>query len=401
MEAKMTVSQPHVAKNQNFQHLFVEIGDRLENMKTRQIIRTEIIKLSNEIKYFEEKIDETQHHLKRTLSDIDLMQQKIVEPEKELQQLMGEKKQIEKDNKDISTIEKQIAAKLLLLPDIKSKMKILRQDFESYQATYFKIKGTYDDLVAENDQIEKEITDNKNKMSALSSEIAVMKSTRDLLKGLLPDNFDKATYDEIQVNQEETLKQYIRDMNNNMESINADIVRLKNETDTMKKQVDPLQQTVKENQAKISQLTEKVGDNPDTQAFIDQCDHLKHQLKILPEKIAQMKKECKAFDINSQDLDNQIKIEESANVKLDDRIDYLLKRKNQMDAVADMEKEVQRLQTDIQNFQKKTAIHHRVGLLTQKTYDDLLTSKDHIQAQVNQFMAPLTQFEQKVESLIG
>ncbi|KPA14278.1 magnetosome protein Mad22 [Candidatus Magnetomorum sp. HK-1] len=383
----MSVSETsQISGNQKYNDLFVNIGSRLENMRNKQTLRMELIKLSKEIKYFDEKIINVRQKINGTLSNIELMKQKIVQPEQELQDLSAEKEQIEKDNENLKALEKTMADKLLLLPEIKSKMKLIRRDYESSQSSYYKIKEAHDALVADNKHIEKQILENKTKMDALSSEITVMKSTRDLLKGLVPDNFDQDTFEQVQVNQGETLELYIQDMKINMDMIKAEIKRLNSEKDQMKKQIEPIRKSIQENKTKISEISHVLGETKDLNAILEKSKHLKQELKLLPEKTQQMMTESNAFEIKIKKFDQQMVLDKKLESEYSERLEYLKKRKLQMDEIEDVEIGIQRLGKEILNDQKEKIIYQRLNQLTKSIYDDFSVVKDQLQSQMDDYM---------------
>ena len=386
----MSVSETsQISGNQKYQDLFVDIGSRLENMKNKQTLRMELIKLSKEIKYFDEKIINIRQKIHGSLSKIELMKQKIIKPEKELQDLSAEKEQVEKDKKELDALEAKMAEKLKLLPEIKSKMKIIRRDYKSSQSSYYKIKEAHDALDAENKILEKQIVENKAKMDALSSENTVMKSTRDLLKGLIPDNFDQDTFDKVQVNQGETLELFIQDMKTNMEFIKSEIKRLDSEKDQMKKQIEPIRKIIQENKAKISEISQVLGETKDLDSIIEKSERLNQEIKLLPKKTQEMKTESNAFETKINEIDQQMVLNKKLELELSQRLDYLKKRKQQMDSLEDIESEIQRLGKETLDDKKQKSIYQRLGQLSKSIYEELSVIKDQSQTQMEDYMKTL------------
>jgi len=386
----MSVSETsQISGNQKYQDLFVDIGSRLENMKNKQTLRMELIKLSKEIKYFDEKIINIRQKIHGSLSKIELMKQKIIKPEKELQDLSAEKEQVEKDKKELDALEAKMAEKLKLLPEIKSKMKIIRRDYKSSQSSYYKIKEAHDALDAENKILEKQIVENKAKMDALSSENTVMKSTRDLLKGLIPDNFDQDTFDKVQVNQGETLELFIQDMKTNMEFIKSEIKRLDSEKDQMKKQIEPIRKIIQENKAKISEISQVLGETKDLDSIIEKSERLNQEIKLLPKKTQEMKTESNAFETKINEIDQQMVLNKKLEIELSQRLDYLKKRKQQMDSLEDIESEIQRLGKETLDDKKQKSIYQRLGQLSKSIYEELSVIKDQSQTQMEDYMKTL------------
>jgi len=389
-----------MSTNRTVNRLFIEIGSRLENVKKKQTLHYELIKLLNEIQYIKDKITFVQNQLGQTISDIDLMKQKLVEPEKELQTRIIEKNRIEKKQADIENIEKQIAKKVLLLPDIKKRMRIIRNDYEDYQISFFTIKEKYDALLAENDLIEKMIAANKTKINDFSNEINVMKNTRDLLKGLLPQDFDQKTFQEIQINHEETLKTYIHDMNQNMDSIKKESDRLSHETKEMKQQITPLQNTIQMNQTKINQIYQEIGTTSDIQSLIQESNTLTQENQIIPKKIEDMAKESQLFKNHINALDENIDHQQKKENELNQRLAYLTKRKQQMDAVSDITHFITQLQKETYHSQKQIVIHKQLGQLSQSSLKEVLSIKTQLQSQLESIMEPFIDFEQSLTSLL-
>jgi len=367
--------------NQKYKELFVDIGSRLETMKNKQMIRMDLVKLSKESQYYEEKIKNIRQKISLSLSEIALLKQKIDRPEKELQALSFEKDQLEKDRIALEELETKMSEKLAILPEIKYRMKMLQKGFDESKQSHYQLKKTFDDLEAENNSIEKKVHDNKSKMDDLTQENLVMKSTLELLKGILPDNFDQETFDEVQGKQAETLHLYIEDMKLNIKSITTEIEKAIQKTDEMKTQIEPLKQTITKNQSQISEITKVLGNITNIDEISKRCDYLRQEIHSLPQKTQQLIKENKAFENKSAEIDQRIVRNKRLDSEYSEKMDYLNKRKQQMDEMKDIDAEVQRIQEDTVKDQQQKALYNRLNQLSSSILNDLMDVKDQMNSQ--------------------
>ena len=372
-------------KNQTYQKLFNEIGNRLESMKTRQIVRTEIIKLKKEMEYLEERMAYVHPQLEETNSEIKRLENLLAQPKKELQILENEKNRLEQEHARVEKLENDIEKNQLTLEENKTKARQLKESITKQQSFFSNLEKQYNSYLEDKQKTHELSHELQSKIEALTQEISIMSNTRDILKGMIPENFDQDTYQEIQVNYKDLLNQYMNDMNQNMGLIQKNIQELKQSNIELKKQIDPLKKKIASYNVQIPSLKKEIGNVNDAETIVKEIKTLQESINTLSQSTQDMKKESYQFESEIQSLTQKIDSANKLKEKLDQQYAYFDKRKQQMDAVTDMTLEMTRLQETIQKNNIQIMTYQRMNQFMQPIYEQFVSTKTEIQTQVDAY----------------
>jgi chromosome segregation ATPase len=346
-------------KDKRLSNFLDTAGAHLHASKNEQILVAEIRKATIEIQYIEDKVAIGRARLQKTTKAIEETEIRLREAEKELSRIRKERAAAEGEHEKLQATEREIHSNGAILADMKKQIAHVRGVVRRLSARFKALQSTHRNGQVKKETLEKEVGTIGIRSSALEKGLPVMRNTRDLLVGILPEGFDVDTIDELD-NQDEiekAINDYIAEVNEHME-------RLEKERSGLNRQIDEkdMQQRVflsrkDDLEGKVKGLTAEVGGEAEVETVIDEVERLRDEKERLGAECEAMMKEGDQLESNIKILDDELEAGKKLERELTERNACLTSRKQEMDQFDDMEAEIKRLQKEMQKCERDSSVN--------------------------------------------
>jgi len=360
-------------KDKRLRDFLNTVESHLHVSKEKQILVSEIRKTAIEIQYIEDKIAIGRTKLQNTEKASSEPEARLREAEQELSRIRKERESAESEYEKLREIERDIEGKQAVLPDMIVQIAHVRGDVSKLSAKLKALQSSHQESLAKQETLEKEMGELKTRSSALENEIPVMRNTRDVLIGILPEGFDADTFDEIQDQGEieKAINDYISEVNGLMESLEkerSDLNTVIAEKDTQQKSLLSKKEDLEE---KIKDLTEEVGGEVEIEAVLDEVKRLRDEKERLGAECEAMMKERDQLESSIKSIDDELEQGKKLERELTERYTYLASRKQEMDRFDDIDAQIQRLHEEMQKCDMDSNVNDKLIEITSEIKEDI------------------------------
>ncbi|UCD86345.1 MAG: hypothetical protein JSV01_00745 [Desulfobacterales bacterium] len=334
-------------------------GAHLHASKNEQILVAEIRKAAIEIQYIEDKVAIGRARLQKTTKAIEETEIRLREAEKELSRIRKERAAAEGEHEKLQTTEREIQSKRVILADMKKQIAHVRGDVRRLSARFKALQSTHRNGQVKQETLEKEMGTIGIRSSALEKGLPVMRKTRDLLVGILPEGFDGDNFDKLynQGEIEKAINDYIAEVNEHMERLEKERSDLNRQIDEKDVQQRAFLSRKDDLEGKVKDLTAEVGGEAEVQTVIDEVKRLRDEKERLGAECEAMMKEGDQLESNIKSLDDELEAGKKLERDLTERYAYLTSRQQEMDQFDDMESEINRLQKEMQKCERDSSVN--------------------------------------------
>ncbi|NVM21017.1 MAG: hypothetical protein HWN68_04485 [Desulfobacterales bacterium] len=337
-------------------------GSHLHASKEKQILVDEIRKTRMEIEYIENRVDIVREQLQKTTESASETEILLQAAEKELSRIRKERRIAGSEYETLKAIEKDVESKRAVLPDIKRQIRRLRGDVSKLSARFNKLQSADRVSLAEKESLEKKVGVLKTKSSGLETELPVIKNTRDILVGLMPDGFDLDTFDEIQDrgDVEKAINDYVTEVKDQIDKLEKEASGLNTQIEEKHAQEKPLLSKKEDLEGKVEDLTAQVGGEVEKAPIVDEVNGLQAEKERLAAESEQMMKETNQLNLSIKNLDDELKQGTKFKQDLIERYVYLTSRKEEIEALDDIEAEIERIHNEIQKHDRNSSVDDKL-----------------------------------------
>jgi len=347
-----------------------DVTSRLNTMKIKLALKSEIIKIDLDIDYLNDKIAVISKEYEVTNHQLKEIESNILNADSELNELLKNRKSINKEYEYLTNFQANMEKKIAMLPEIKEQIKELSEEIVILNQKYKKFQNNENEIKTENEIIEKEIEKLVSKQSMFESEISVMKSTFQIITGLIPDEFDEDTFHEIQCIQENTYNTHINEMQSQIETIKNETLETKN---VINEHNSELKYIIPENeklQNKINIILNEIGSNQNEKDINEEISLLKAKKESLFSESNKMSDEIINLEDEIKQVEKSLEDEKKLEIKTKARLDYLNKRKASMDKLDNVQNEIKRLEKKFIALNEEIDVNNRLIKLTSEIKDE-------------------------------
>jgi chromosome segregation ATPase len=334
-------------------------GAHLHASRNEQILVAEIRKATIENQYIEDKVAIGRAQLQKTTKAIGETEIRLREAEKELSRIRKERAAAEGEHEKLQATEREIQSKRAILADTEKQIAHVHGDVRRLSARFKAVQSTHRNGLVKQETLEEEMGTIGIRSSALEKGLPVMRNTRDLLVGILPEGLDADTFDELynQGKIEKAINDYIAEVNEHMERLEKERSDLNRQIDEKDVQQRAFLSRKDDLEGKVKDLTAEVGGEAEVETVIDEVKRLRDEKERLGDECEAMMKEGDQLESNIKSLDDELEVGKKLEQDLTERYAYLTSRKQEMDQFDDMEAEIKRLQKEMQKCERDSSVN--------------------------------------------
>ena len=348
-------------------------GFHLHALKKKQILEAEIRRTAREIEYIEDKIAVAGKQLQETVEANEEIEPRLQGAERKLSRFQKERGAAESEYETLKAIEEDVKGKRAILPGIKKQIAHLRGDVSKLSARFKALHPTYQESLVKKENLEKETGGLKTRSSGLENEIPVMRNTKDILVGLMPEGFDPDTFHAIQDHGEieKAINGYVAEVNKQIERLEKETSELDTQLDGKRTQAKPLLSKKEHLEGKVKDLTADVGGEVEKATIVDEIDRLRAEKERFAAESERMMKEMNRLDSSTKSLDHELEQGKKLERDLMERYTYLISRKQEMSEFDNIEAEIERIQNEVQKHDRGSNVNDRLIEITNEIKQDV------------------------------
>ena len=318
------------------------VGALLSAKKKKAILEADLRKISREAQYFKLRVEEIQKKINLDRASLDEIAPRLAESDNTLEALQREKEPLENEYTHLHDIQVNFAETRAALVNKKALIERLTIDIENHTKELDALKDREIGATARIREIQEENDSNRSELSELEEEITVMRSTRDLVSGKIPDFIDIEEFPSL-VNADESAADYEADVRAAMDKMEEDISLFKKDTEESFDLEKSLSSERESLESKLETLGNEITSDLDKGQLTDEVTDLSERKKALTDEIAAYRKNISRVQPMVDEKQTTLEAERKSDLALGERIRDLKERKQFISTLDDVEVEMQRL----------------------------------------------------------
>jgi len=321
----------------------------LAERRTRKTLLSELLKAQYDIEFLENKIGMVQGNLQRETPELVILKESSEKAAITFSRLVKERETAEAKYFRVKIYEKDFNAKIAILPKINEETFRLSGRVGKLKSERKAQDTNFHKVVSKKEKFRTEIIELNQKIETLIEKMPIMKNTKDIILGLMPSDFDKDSYETLQGNFEKTLKNYIDEINSEINTINQRVSDLKELQENEKSLQIVLLAENADLDDKYNSILSDIGGETDKSKVLATLNQLKSQKDNL---ITDSERLTNAIDrIKSEivGLDENLAHEKTVKAELMQQDTYLTSLKLELDGIDDINAQIQ--------FQKEKSLN--------------------------------------------
>lgn len=388
-------------RNQRLDEIIDKVSLHLKERRNRRVLAHEAQKAIDEINLVEHKIATVGKRLLGREQALNDFEPRAIESRKILAELLEEKTAVDEQLAILIKIENEMDAKLAAFPKLKSDLAHARAAHQESAGIFSALENSYLEAVNKKEVNSRNSVELKDKINMLMAEIPAIKSTRDMLVGLIPEGFDTDNVDQAGDGMEASINSYTNEIETEIGNIKKRTSDLELLITEEKELESSLLSSRTELQRKIEDIKVVVGEKVDKPTIVAELNQLVDKKGKLAKDLVQNSKDTKRIEVEGKALNEILKPQLDAKKDLDKKLKELESMKQQMDATGDLDAEISRLKSETNNNNAAAEINK--SLL--ETHNDLKNDIDSINEQLRSVVKsqakPMKDFDNLMDSLLA
>jgi hypothetical protein len=333
--------QSSYSDNERLYTILEKVDAVLAERRTQQTLVSELLKAQYDIEFLENKIGMAKSNLQRETPELVILKESSEKTAITFSRLVKERETAEAKYFRVKIYEKDFSAKIALLPKINEETFRLSGRVEKLKSECKAQDNNFQNVVSQKEKFRTEIIELNQKIETLIEKMPIMKNTKDIILGLMPPDFDKDSYETLQGNFEKNLKNYIDEINSEINTINQRVSDLKELQENEKSLQIMLLAENADLDDKYNSILSDIGGETDKSKVLATLNQLKSQKDNL---ITDSERLTNAIDrIKSEivGLDENMAHEKTAKTELMQQHIYLTSLKHELDGIDDIDAQIQ------------------------------------------------------------
>ena len=318
------------------------VGALLSAKKKKAILEADLLKISREAQYFKLRVEEIQKKIDLDRASLDEIAPGLAESDNTLEALGREKEPLEDEYTRLHDIQINFEETRAGVENKKALIERLTLDIENHTKELDALKDREIGATARIREIQEENDSNRSELSELEEEITIMRSTRDLVSGKIPDFIDIEEFPSL-VNADESAADYEADVRAAMDKMEVDISLFKKDTEESFDLEKSLSSERESLESKLETLENEITSDLDKGQLTDEVADLSERKKALTDELAAYRENISRVQPMVDEQRTRLETERKSDLALGERIRDLKERKQFISTLDDVEVEMQRL----------------------------------------------------------
>ncbi|CAN2041311.1 Mad22 [Candidatus Magnetomoraceae bacterium gMMP-15] len=376
------------------------LSSYLRAKKKREILSSAIAKNKKEINYIRCKLENIKKHKEQTGECIQEIKPEFDSIQKSYKLMEKDKQLIEAEYEALSEIYKEneqkrriIHEKKFDIQQLSEKVRILSQEYQIAVDQYINIQK-------EKAEITDEINEKSETIPQIKNNIEIIKITLDMMKGKMPE---LASVEELthlkRDDQKVIVEEYVNDVQKTMDQISNEVSEIKANINASIEKSKKLNAEEKALTQRLKKLSNYISEENNLDLLRTEVTELEITYNQMSKDIDQRNAEIENLVISSNELKENLAKEKSIENEILEEYNYLKEHKQKIDQIDDIDSEIKRIQSQIEDFVVKTEIQKKIYQLTEEIKTQAHKVHEPFQQAYESYAELLKNFDKIVLSL--
>lgn len=388
-------------KEKWLQDLVEKVGYQLNARKEIEILTHEIGRATNETENLKDRVaatrkrlDEINSHIHEIQTRMSSQQRKLtgIEEDREVAAQEYEKLKDQKEN-----LERKLDAMHKMQDDIK---KLLSKD-RKLSGRMLSLQSSHGENLSRKEKLEAEVKAISSKLGRIEEEIRVTRSTKELLLGTRPSQFDADVFEEIQSDVDKNVENFVGEMKEQIDNLKIELSSLHTQLDEKKAEKNDLISKKREFLEISERLRNQIGEDINKEILLSELESLNKQQDRLSLAIDEKQKIILQDKEAIPSLTFRIKQEEKYHREILKRHSYLISRRQEMNNINKVGEEIQRLKDETQKLKMDSAVNRAIHETINKLTEDMDPTKRQLLSALESCERIFSEFEREIGSLLS
>jgi chromosome segregation ATPase len=390
-------------KEERLQTILGRVESYLQERKQRQLLEFEIRHMTLEFEYNTDKIPTARKSLSKTIKAISGTEHRYVDHKQKLSRLQEEKGKLEQEYTSIKASLEDLENKRSIIPELKDQIERMNEEMRMSSQTLKERQAKHRELLRDKENLGKEPEALRAKLSQLKTEIPVIKNTRDILTGCMPEGFESEEYFSIQEKEEieKSITSYVVEVKGEIKKIREMIPGLKAQTEEKDKEKTRLlsknEHLLQKHKALVAETgndTEKTIIEEEITTLQGEKQRLAGESDLMTQEVSQLETEIKR---TSEGLEREKKVKADSM----ERYTYLTSKKQKMEEFDNIEAEIKRLKKEALKHKTDSGVNTAVIGVTSEIKQDLDPITGKLQSAIEHYNKQFEEFGQTITRLFS
>ena len=231
-------------------------GSYYKAKKIKELLSTEIRKCSEEMAHLSDRGSVVERRLRKELETVEAIELQVAQSQRLLDEARVEMRAVEEENARLEIYARDLESKRKTRQDLRLKVVHLDREVQDGLLRLKTVQAGLLEVCSKKNEVEREVVDMEARLTRLEQEVTVMRSTRDMLRGQMPEHIDPAVFQDLQGNLSVNLEEYISEVRLRVSAVEQEIDALKVKLDGVAKDQQTLPVVEKELVRAVEQLAD-------------------------------------------------------------------------------------------------------------------------------------------------
>ncbi|MBF0100834.1 MAG: hypothetical protein HQK77_08005 [Desulfobacterales bacterium] len=342
-----------------FERIVKDVKQHLKTRQERQLILWDLQKRLQEIEFCKSKMYQLQKQIVQNKEALNIEKPKYDASQSKLNELLRRRIQLKGKVEQQKQWEIYVREQKNLIPDLQKQIASQKQELVQLTQSLKTFQTNHQEALNQHQVLQEYIQHNHDHIKMLETEIPALNSSLNLLKGVLPQGLQQQIASMLQGDFELHLNNYKKDINADIEKINASIVQLKRDYEEKNSACQRLVEQQKTLENRFHELKRKTGDaesdkvEAEIKSLQDQKESLATSMPIAKDVLASNNERIRAMDQEIEKANQQ----KSTLDKKQDQLEPMWKK---IQSISNMDAEMERIAHEMDEHGVTLAVNQNI-----------------------------------------
>ena len=325
-------------------------GSYYKAKKVRDLLSTEIRKCNEAMVHLGDRVAVVGKQVHETLEAIEELELRVAESRKQFVEAQAEMLAAEAENAKLEIYAQDLERKRETLPGLRLQLTLLDKEVQKESLKLTAVQSSYAEDCGRKEAIEQEVAGLNTKLARLEEEIAVMQSTRDMLKGQMPEHLDPEVFRDLQGNLSINLEEYISEVRLRVSTADDEISSFKMQLAERETEQESLLVLEKDLVTAVEGLGSYAAINEAKNSILAEVSTMEDALARFGRETGSRKLEIQEIESGTAALEEAFMREKQREREMSDRVKHLDGRILELEGIDNLAEEIDKLRTEAERL---------------------------------------------------
>jgi len=390
-------------KEEKLQDVLEKVESYLQERKHKQLLEYEIRHMTLDFEYSKDTIPVARKSLSKTIEDISEIEPRFITQQQNLSRLQQEVERLEKEYAFVQERLEDLENKRLILPDLKAQVESMQEAVRMSSDILKPLQSRYQEVLLNKETLAKATEGLKAKLSQVNNEIPVMKNTRDILLGCIPEGFDPEVYHSIQEKEEieKSITSYVSEVKGEIEKIKREMSEYTAQLEVKDKKKERLVSKNEQLQQKYNSLVAEVGDDSEKPIIEEEVNRLEGEKQRVAGEADQMTKEVSRLEAEMKTINEAVEREKKTKADSMERYTYLSSKRQEIEKFDNLEAAIEKLKKETEKHITDSKVNNRVLGVSSDITQDVDSLNGRLQSAIEYYNKQIEECDRTINSLLS